>query len=71
MVDAEENQHECLIFQIMNLFSIHSMTQESPTHSLVYDGLWTHGWEEAQKNTRTNYQTFGHHSRFQQPIDPL
>ena len=43
MVDAEENQHECLIFQIMNLFSIHSMTQESPTHSLVYDGLWTHG----------------------------
>ena len=23
-------------------YSIHSMTLESPTHSLVYDSFWTH-----------------------------
>ena len=26
-------------------YSIHSMTLESPTHSLVYDSFWTHDRE--------------------------
>ena len=34
MDDTEQNQHKFLKFQIMNPYSIHSMTQEFPTHSL-------------------------------------
>ena len=34
MDDREQNQHKFLKFQIMNPYPIHSMTQESPTHSL-------------------------------------
>ena len=34
MDDTEQNQHKFLKFQIMNPYPIHSMTQESPTHSL-------------------------------------
>ena len=34
MDDTEQNKHEFLKFQIMNPYPIHSMTQESPTHSL-------------------------------------
>ena len=33
-MDTEQNQHKFLKFQIMNPYPIHSMTQESPTHSL-------------------------------------